>query len=193
MAFSFGGWNFAFKKLALGLSRSARAFSFCVSMHLQSCVAGDTRFVYFDDLGSVARDKNKLINNLEQIFRFIQSLVFKFLKQICQFGIPKKWYLGHDISAAGIVPTKRKVENFLANVRMTKIMKQVRQLIWFVQYIQNFIPNPAPKLHPFFKLLRKKTDFNITNNHQESLATLKVTHLKLVQCRSNWLYQVARS
>ena len=42
-----------------------------------------------------------------------------------------------------------------------------------MQYFQKFIPNLALKLHPFFKLLRKETQFNITNNHHESLATLK--------------------
>ena len=57
-----------------------------------------------------------------------------------------------------------------------------------MQYFQKFIPNLALKLHPFFKLLRKKNEINITNNHHESLATLKndlikacSTSLKLAQ------------
>ena len=87
-------------------------------------------------------------------------------------------FLGHEISAAGISPNKPKVEKFLASVRMAKTMKQVRRLIGFMQYFQKFIPNLALKLHPFFKLLRKESEFNITNNHHESLATLKKDLIK---------------
>ena len=159
LAFNFGGRTFAFKRLAQGLSRSPTAFSSCVSKHLQSCVASDKCFVYFDDLGSGANDGNTLIDNLEQIFRCIQSLGFKLSIEKCQFGIPKIRFLGHELSAAGIRPNKPKVEKFLANVRMPKTIKQVRRLIGFMQY--------------FFKLLRKESEFNITNNHHESLATLK--------------------
>ena len=50
IAFNFGGRTFAFKRLAQGLYRSLTAFSSCVSKHLQSCVASDKCFVYFDDL-----------------------------------------------------------------------------------------------------------------------------------------------
>ena len=77
LAFNFGDRIFAFKKLAQGLSRSPTAFSSCVSKHLQSYVASDKCFVYFDELGSGAKDGNTLIDNLEQIYRCIQSLGFK--------------------------------------------------------------------------------------------------------------------
>ena len=56
LAFNFGGRTFAFKRLSQGLNRSPTAFSSCVSKHLQSCVASDKCFVYFDDLGSGAKD-----------------------------------------------------------------------------------------------------------------------------------------
>ena len=50
LAFNFGGRTFAFNRLAQGLNRSPTAFSSCVSKHLQSCVASNKCFVYFDDL-----------------------------------------------------------------------------------------------------------------------------------------------
>ena len=130
MEFNFGGRTFAFKRLAKELSRSPTA---CVRELLQSCVARDKCFVYFDDLGSGAIDGNTLIDILEQFFRCIQSLDFKLSIKKCQFGIPKIRFLGHKLSAAGISPNKPKVEKFLANVRMPKTIKQVRQLIGFMQ------------------------------------------------------------
>ena len=65
LAFNFGGRTFAFRRLAQGLSRSPTAFSSCASKPLQSCVASDKCFVYFDDLGSGAKDGNTLIDNLD--------------------------------------------------------------------------------------------------------------------------------
>ena len=171
LAFNFGGETFAFRRLAQGISRSPTVFNSCVSKHLQSCVASDKCFVYFDDLGSGAKNGNTLIDNLENFP--LQSLGFKLSIEKCQFGIPKIRFIGHEISAAGISPNNPKVEKFLANVRMPKTIKQVCRLIGFMQFFQKFIPNLALKLHPFFKLLRKESEFKITNNHHESLSSLK--------------------
>ena len=73
LAFNFGGRTFAFKRLAQGLSRSPTAFSSCVSKHLESCVANDQCFVYFDDLGSGAIDGESLIQNLDHIFLALKN------------------------------------------------------------------------------------------------------------------------
>ena len=54
IAFNFNDQTFAFKRLAQGLSRSPTELSSSVSNYLQSCVANDQCFVYFDDLGSGA-------------------------------------------------------------------------------------------------------------------------------------------
>ena len=56
---------------------------------------------------------------------------------------------------------------------MPNTVKQVKRLIGFVQFFRNFIPNLGQKLLPFFKLLRKENVFTITNDHHESLNTLK--------------------
>ena len=61
---------------------------------------------------------------------------------------------------------------------MPKTIKQVRRLIGIMHNFQKFIPNLALKLHPFFKLLLQESEFNITNNHHESLATLKIDLIK---------------
>ena len=120
LAFNFGCRTFAFKRLAQGLSRSPTAFSSCVSKHLQSCIATDKCFVYFDDLGSGAEDGITLIKNLEHIFACVQKSGFKLSVEKCQFGIKKIKFSGHTITEHGISPNREKVENFLANIRMPK-------------------------------------------------------------------------
>ena len=106
LAFNFGGRTFAFKRLAQGLSRSPTAFSSCVSKPLQSCIAADKCFVYFDDLGSGAEDGINLIKNLEHIFACIQKTGFKLSIEKCQFGIKKNKFLGHTITEHGKSPNR---------------------------------------------------------------------------------------
>ena len=112
LAFNFGGRTLAFKRLAQELSRSPTAFSSWVSKHLQSCVANDQCFVYFDDLGSGAINGDSLIQNLELIFGCIEKLGFKFSMDKCEFGIRRINFLGHTITEHGIAPNKKKLNNF---------------------------------------------------------------------------------
>ena len=141
-------------------------------------MAGDECFVYFDDLGSGAKNGKALIDNLKHFFQCIRNLGFKLSIDKFQFGIPKIHFLGHTISADGIPPNKPKVEKFLQSVKLLKTLKQVRCLIGFMQYFQKFIPNLALKLHPFSKLLRKESSFHITNEHKNSLEILKAELVK---------------
>ena len=123
----------SFKRLAQGLNPSPTAFSCCVNNYIQSCLASDKCFVYFDNLGSGAEDGYTFIRNLE-FFRWIQNLDFKLSNEKCPFGLPKIQFLGHEISADGISPSKTKVEKFLAILRMPKTREQVCRLIGFIQY-----------------------------------------------------------
>ena len=126
----------------------------------------------------MALRRTALIDNLKHIFQCIRNLGFKLSIDKCQFGIPKIQFLEHTISADGISPNKPKIEKFLQSVKLHKILKQVRRLMGFMQYFQKFIPNLALKLHPFFKLLRKKSSFHVTNEHKNSLEILKADSVK---------------
>ena len=81
--------------------------------------------------------------------------------------------MGSTITPKGISPKSAKIEKFLGQIRMPNTVKQVKRLIGFVQFFRNFIPNLGQKLFPFYKLLRKENVFTITNDHHESLNTLK--------------------
>ena len=81
--------------------------------------------------------------------------------------------LGSTSTPKGISPKSTKFEKFLVQLRMPNTVKQVKRLIGFVQFFQNFIPNLGQKLLPFYELLRKKNVFTITKDHHESFNTLK--------------------
>ena len=91
----------------------------------------------------------------------------------CEFGTTKIDYLGSTTTPKEISPESAKIENFLGQFRMPNTVKQVKRLIGFVQFFRNFFPNLGQKLLPFYKRLREGNVFTITNDHHESLNTLK--------------------
>ena len=56
---------------------------------------------------------------------------------------------------------------------MPDTVRQVKRLIGFVQFFRNFMPDLNQKLLPFYKLLRKDTEFIISHAHTEALEALK--------------------
>ena len=58
-------------------------------------------------------------------------------------------------------------------MKMPQTVKQVKRLIGFLQFFRTFIPALNEKLLPFYKLLRKSIPFEIAEEHQEALKTLK--------------------
>ena len=73
----------------------------------------------------------------------------------------------------GISPEHAKIEKFLEKIRMPATVKKVKRLIGFVQFFRSFIPNLGEKLLPFYKLLRKDSEFKTTQDHFDALELLK--------------------
>ena len=56
---------------------------------------------------------------------------------------------------------------------MLKTTKQVKRLIGFTQTFRNYIPNLGEKLMSFYKLLKKDTVIETTEEHVKSLEVIK--------------------
>ena len=56
---------------------------------------------------------------------------------------------------------------------MPKTVKQVKGLVDFLQFWRDFIPNLVEKLLPFFKILRKNVEHQITEEQEKALEILK--------------------
>ena len=91
----------------------------------------------------------------------------------CEFGTTKIDYLSSPITPRGISPESAKTGKFLGQHRMPNTVKQAKRLIGFVHFFRTFVLILGQKLLPFYKLLRKENVFTITNDHHDSLTTLK--------------------
>ena len=76
------------------------------------------------------------------------------------FFQPSVNWLGHSLSAEGIVPKITKTEA-IANLQPPKSLKQLRSFMGSISHLSNFIPNAASltdKLRPLLKEENKKKE-----------------------------------
>ena len=89
LAFSFASRNFAYRRLAQGLSRALSAFSSFMREYLDKNLNADQCAQYVDDIGFAANDAEQLIKNLRATFQCIRRAGLKLTMHKCHFGTKK--------------------------------------------------------------------------------------------------------
>ena len=168
LAFNFASRNFAYKRLAQGLSRSVSAFSSFMREYLDPVVKADQCAQYVDDIGTAANNATDLTRNIRAVFKCIRQAWLKLTIEKCHFGVRHVEILGRTISPEGISSQARKIQNFLGKLRFPKSKKALQRYLGFVNYYRNYIPRMAEKLNPFYKLLKTGVPINITSNLKET-------------------------
>ena len=73
----------------------------------------------------------------------------------CEFGVKEIEFLGMNYTADGVQPIRRKVEEFLETMKMSKTVRQIQRLAGFCQFYKYYIPHLAHKLLAFYQLILK--------------------------------------
>ena len=173
LAFNFTSRTFAYTCLAQGLNKSVTGFSSFVKHYLDPSLAANLCTQFMEDIAAGVDEFDELIPVLRKIFDCLRASGLKLSAHKCEFGTAKIDYLGSTITPKGISPESAKFTKFLEQIRMPNTVKQVKRVIGFVQFFRNFMPNLGDKLFPFYRFLQKDNAFAITNDHHESLETLK--------------------
>ena len=130
-----------------------------------------------DDIGIAGKTAGEFIDNLEAAFQKIREAGLKLSRSKSQFGVQEIEYLGRTITPKGISPINEKVEKFLNNLSIPSNVKQAQQFIGFVNFYKDFLPKLPEKLLPFYKLLKNESEFQITEDQEQSF-TLLIEDLK---------------
>ena len=172
LAFNFASRTYAFKRLAQGLSRSVSAFSSFMRQNLDPVITADKFFQYVDDIGVGAQDLPDMLEKLSAVFTCIRESGMKLATDKCAFGLKEIQFLGNTITSEGLTPIKQKIATFLRTFKMPKNVKQTKRMIDFFNFYKAFIPELGEKLLPFYRLLKKETDFEINEEHNIMLKKL---------------------
>ena len=126
-----------------------------------------------DDIGSAVNNYQELIPTLKKIFECIRKSGLKISPKKCEIGTQRMKFLGNVVTPQGVTAEEAKISTFLSKIKMQRAVKQVKRLIGFVQFFRNYMPSLGEKLIPFYKLMKKQIDFEITEDHYKNLETLK--------------------
>ena len=134
-----------------------------VGLQWSSCI------VYIDDIIVVGRTFDE---HLKLVFERIDKAGLKLHPDKCQFLQPKVQFLGHSVSAEGILPDHSKTSQVTQWPIPTSV-KETQQFLGLASFYRRFIKNFASIASLLHKLAEKNSNFLWTRQCQEAFDSLK--------------------
>jgi hypothetical protein len=129
--------------------------------------------VFIDDILIYSKNEEEHAQHLRVILTRLREhqLYAKFSK--CTFWLEEIQFLGHALSANGIVVDPSKVKDILEWKPPTTV-HQVRSFLGLAGYYRRFIPDFSKIVKPITSLLKNDTKFNWASRCNEAFEQLKV-------------------
>ena len=163
-----GKWEFL--KCPFGLNQALAYFMALINRVLEGCEA--FAIVYMDDILIFSVDEDEHLKHLQIIFERLQNAKLKIKLTKCSFFKKHLHYLGHIITANGILPTKEKTAAIMEMAPPTNV-HEVQLVMGMFNYYKKFIPNFSEIAKPIIELIKKEVPFIWTSKRQLAFDTLK--------------------
>ena len=122
--------------------------------------------VYIDDILVTGQTEAEHLQNLHKVLTRIEEAGVRLKRDKCKFLMESVEFLGHVISAEGVLPNKKKVEAVLA-APTPKDVSQVRSFLGLMIYYGKFLPNLSSVLAPLYRLLHKAVKWRWHKEEEE--------------------------
>ena len=125
-----------------------------------------------DDIVVKIKDRETLIQDLEETFANLRKINLKLNPEKCVFGVPSGKLLGYFVSHGGIEANPDKIKA-IEKVQAPRTFKDVRRLTGCVAVLSRCISKSAERAFPFFKILKKACPMKWTPEADATLQELK--------------------
>ena len=139
---------FEFLRMPFGLKNSAQAFQRLMNGLFKRV---DFAFVYLDDILVASSTPDLHAQHLEHIFSILRGAGLAINKKKCIFGASSVKFLGHTVSAAGIVPLASKVRA-IVGMSCPGTKEQLQRFLGCINFYHRFVPHLAAVLAPLHAL-----------------------------------------
>uniref|UniRef100_A0A914X6C2 RNA-directed DNA polymerase n=2 Tax=Plectus sambesii TaxID=2011161 RepID=A0A914X6C2_9BILA len=170
-AFSTHTGHFEFNVMPFGLVNAGATFE----RLMENVLAGlqwDFVYLYLDDILIASHDDESHVRHLRQVFERLAHANLCAKPSKCAFGKPKAEYLGHVISAEGILPDPAKVAS-IATLAAPRKLKKLQAFLGFCNYYREYVPQFASIASPLYALMRVNAPYHWSVDCQRAFEQLR--------------------
>ena len=127
---------------------------------------------YLDDILIMGQTKEEHDEVLEQVLQRLQDHGIRLTQSKCKFAQDSVEYLGHRIDAAGLHPTKEKIQA-VVNAPEPRNVAELKAYLGLLNYYGRFLPNLSTTLQPLNELLCKTKKWKWSSACQKAFCLSK--------------------
>lgn len=128
--------------------------------------------IYQDDVLVMSSDHESHKVLLRTVLNRLKDAGLKLQYKKCSFFTEQIDYLGYIFNSNGVYANPDKI-NAILHAPIPNNVKQVQSFVGLCNFYSRFIPNFSHYMTPMYKLLKKNTNFDWTDVHQQSFQKLK--------------------
>lgn len=170
-AFSTPDGHYQFLVMPFGLHSSPITFTRLMS-RIFGHLIGKEVLVYIDDIIVISKDIPSHFSRLQHVLELLQEANLKLKLSKCSFLNTSVDYLGHTVSADGILPNAGKVEA-IQQFPVPRTVEQIKSFLGMAGFYRAFIEGFGKIAQPLTKLLRLNVDFVWGTEQEESFRQLQ--------------------
>ena len=162
---------FEYAKLPMGLCNAPSTFQRCMELIFRG-LQWRTILIYLDDIIVFSSTLDEHLLRMEEVLRLLQSAGLKLKPAKCDFFKEQVLFLGHMVSAGGILPNPKLI-SAVKEWKEPSGVRQIQQFLGLCNYYRRFIYKFSEVAAPLTKLTEKNVDFIWTPECQVAFSELK--------------------
>ncbi len=135
---------FEYKWMPFGLRNAGPSFQRHVDRAIRDC---QVAFAWVDDIVICSRNHEEHVIHVPQVLQALQDNGLVIHAEKCVWGVQELEYLGHKISAAGVLPLPSHVAA-IQDFPRPIIIKELQAFLGMVNFYRRFLPSIARMLRP---------------------------------------------
>ncbi|GAU34117.1 hypothetical protein TSUD_65960 [Trifolium subterraneum] len=163
--------NYYYNVMSFGLKNAGATYQRMMNKVFHNEI-GDMLEVYMDDMIVKSEDEIDHTVHLKRVFDQARKFNMRFNPEKCTFGVKARKFLGFYLTERGIEANPDKCRAFF-DYPTPKSKKSIQTLNGMLTSMARFVAKSAQHALPLFKLLRKETTFEWTEECEGALQHLK--------------------
>ncbi|XP_077244859.1 uncharacterized protein LOC143884896 isoform X2 [Tasmannia lanceolata] len=163
--------TYCYRVMPFGLKNAGATYQRAATALLHDMIHREVE-VYVDDMIVKAKERKDHIPNLKKFFERILKYQLRLNPSKCVFGVTSGKLLGFMVSQRGIEVDPQKIKA-IQEMPPPRTEKEIRGFLGRIQFLRRFIAHLTSTCEPIFKLLKKNSSKEWTEECQQAFEKIK--------------------